>query len=335
MEIGGGGAANALGRARARAVHALGRAAKLTERSVVAFFDHRCSQLAASISYYALLSLFPAAIVGTAIFGIAIGDDEARNEVADFLFDTLPLSEDQGRRDLRNAVDGVTRNTGALGVAGLAGLLYSASALTAATRNSLTIVWGGERRRPPLRAKALDVLLVLGLGLLIGFSLAITVARSLAADLGEDLGILGRVLESAFGASGFVIPLASSAVVFGVLFRVVPHPRPRLRDVWPGIAFATIGYELAKRGFAVYLDNFENYSAVYGSLGAVIVFLVFIYIAAIVFLLGAEYAALWPRVRAGEFDDTGPGKPLREEVRDFLRGLVVERRPEPEESDRS
>jgi membrane protein len=96
--------------------------------------------------------------------------------------------------------------------------------------------------------------------------------------------------------------------------------------VWPGILLAAVGYELAKRGFALYLENFGNYSAVYGSLGAVITFLVFIYIAAMVFLMGAEFAALWPRVRRGEFDDSGEGKPFGEEVRGFLRGLVFERR---------
>lgn len=331
---GGGGEGGTLARARVRAGHAVGRAAKLTERSIDAFFKHRCSQLAASISYYALLSLFPAAIVTAAVFGIVIGDDEARSEVVDFLFDTLPLTEDEGRRELERTVNGVTRNTEALGLVGLVVLLYSASALMGAVRNSLAIVWGGERQRPALRAKALDILLVLVLGLLIALSLAVTVLRSLAVDLGQDLGVPGRALESALDASGFLIPLALSAVVFAVLFRVVPHPRPRLRDVWPGVVFATIGYELAKRGFALYLDNFGNYSAVYGSLGAVIVFLVFIYVAAIVFLLGAEYAALWSRVRAGEFDH-GPGKPLREEIRGFLRGLVLERRPDREEEERS
>ncbi|HEX2435252.1 MAG TPA: YihY/virulence factor BrkB family protein [Solirubrobacterales bacterium] len=334
MEPAGGGEGSALDRVRARAGHALGRAAKLTERAIDAFFKQRCSQLAASISYYALLSLFPSAIVAAAVFGIVIGDDKARAEVVDFLFDTLPLSEDEGRRDLERAVDGVTRNTEALGLVGLVGLLYSASALMGAVRNSLAIIWGGERQRPALRAKALDIVLVVGLGLLSGLSLAVTVLRSLAVDLGHDLGIPGRVLDGALGASGFLIPLALSAIVFAVLFRFVPYPRPRLRDVWPGIVVATIGYELAKRGFALYIDNFGNYSAVYGSLGAVIVFLVFIYIVAIVFLLGAEYAALWPRVRAGEFDD-GPGKPLREEIRGFLRGLVLEPRPDREEEERS
>ena len=311
----------------ARAGRALGRAGKLTERSVDAFFKHRCPQFAASISYYALFSVFPAAILMAVIFGLVVDDDDAQSKIVDFLFDNLPVTEEQGRRDLEKVVDGVTRNPGTLGIIGLATLLYSASALMGAVRNSLAVIWGSERERPPLRGKALDILLVLGLGVLIALSLAMTIVRGLAVDLSKDVGFTGRALEGALDASGFLIPFVLSLLAFAVVFRVLPHPRPRLRDVWPGVLLAAIGYELAKRGFALYLENFGNYSAVYGSLGAVITFLVFIYIAAMVFLLGAEYAALWPRVRAGEFDSTnGDGEPLGRQVLGFLRGLVLERR---------
>jgi membrane protein len=314
-------------RARARAGQALARAAKLIERSVDAFARHHCPQLAASISYYALLSIFPAAILMVAIFGVVIGDDEARTEVVDFLFENLPVSEGEGRKDLEKVVDGVTSNTGALGVVGLLGVLYSASALMGAIRNSLAIIEETERQRPPLRAKALDLLLVLGLGILIALSFAATLVRGLAVDLSKDLGFTGRVIDEALNAVGFLIPFTLSLIAFTVILTVVPYPRPRLRDVWPGVLLAAVGFELAQRGFALYLENFGNYSAIYGSLGAVITFLVFIYIAAMVFLLGAEMATLWPRVRAGEFDDSdGDGEPFGERVRGFLRGLVIERR---------
>jgi membrane protein len=306
----------------------LGRAWKLVERSVDAFVKHRCPQLAASMSYYALLSIFPAAILMAAIFGAVIGDDQARSDVVDFLFDNLPLSEDQGRGDLEKVVDGVTRNTGALGVVGLLGLLYSASALMGAVRTALSTVWDSERQRPALRAKALDLLLVLGLGVLIALSFSATIVRGFAVDLGEELGFTGRVMDGAFDAFGFLIPFLLSLAAFAVVLLVVPFPRQRLRDVWPGVLLAAVGYELAQRGFALYIEHFGNYSAVYGSLGAVIIFLVFIYIAAMVFLLGAEAAALWPRVRRGEFDGGGEGRPLGEEVRRFLHGLVFERRGE-------
>jgi membrane protein len=314
-------------RARASVGHALGRAAKLIERSVDAFARNHCPQLAASISYYALLSIFPAAILMVAIFGFVIGDDKARTEVVDFLFENLPVSEGQGRQDLKRIVDGVTSNTGALGVVGLLGVLYSASALMGAIRNSLAIIGETEHQRPPLRAKALDLLLVLGLGILIALSFAATLVRGLAVDLSKDLGFTGRVIDGALNAFGFLIPFTLSLIAFTVILIVVPYPRPRLRDVWPGVVLAAAGFELAQRGFALYLENFGNYSAIYGSLGAVITFLVFIYIAAMVFLLGAEMATLWPRVRAGEFDDSnGDGEPFGEQVRGFLRGLVIERR---------
>jgi membrane protein len=314
-------------RLRARAGRAAGRAWKLTERSVDAFFRHRCPQLAASISYYALFSIFPAAIVMAAILGIVIDDDDARTEVVDFVFDALPLSEEEGRQDLEQIVEGVTKNTATLGIVGLAGLLYSASALMGAVRNSIAIIGGSERERPPLRGKALDILLILGLGILIALSLAVTIVSGFAVDLGKDLGFLGRALQSALDSSSFLIPFVLALVAFVVVFVVVPHPRPDLRDVWPGALLAAVGYELAKRGFTLYLENFANYDAVYGSLGAVISFLVFIYIVAMVCLLGAEFATLWPRVRAGEFDGAdGDGKPLADRVRDLLHGLVFERR---------
>jgi membrane protein len=317
-----------LDRIRARAGHALGRAWKLTERSVDAFFKHHCSQLAASISYFALLSIFPAAIVTAVIFGIVIDDNSARESVVDYLFDALPVSEDEGRSDLEQVVDGVTNNTGTLGMIGVATLLYSSSALMASVRNSFAIIGEREATRPALRAKALDILLVLGLGVLIGLSLAVTILRGLAVDLSKDLGAVGRAMQGALDATGFVIPFTLAALAFATVLLVVPYPRPRLRDVWPGIIVAAVGYELAKRGFALYLDNFANYSAVYGSIGAVITFLVFVYIAAMVLLLGAEYASLWPRVRAGEFDGGGDGKPFSEQVRDALRGLVIDDRDE-------
>ena len=136
------------------------------------------------------------------------------------------------------------------------------------------------------------------------------------------------MIEDVLTATGALLPIAISALVFTVLYTVLPVNRPRIRDIWPAIVFATIGFELVKRGFSVYLDEFADYSAVYGSLGAVVAFMVFVYIAAIVFLFGAEMAALWPEVRRRRArpgrrgDDDGDSKSFGEEVRDFLKSLV-------------
>lgn len=275
------------------------------------------------MAYYALLSVFPTAIVLAAVAGFVLDDPTARDDAVEFLFKELPLSETDGRGDLESLVDGVTSNSGTLGLIGGVALIISASALISATRNSVAVIFEGEFSRGVLRGKGVDLLLVLGLGVLFALSFAATILGRFEPNLGG--GALEAV-ESALTATGSLLPIALSALVFAVLYRVLPVSQPRFRDVWPGVLFATLGYELVKRGFSLYLENFADYSAVYGSLGAVVAFMVFVYIASIVFLFGAEMAALWPEVRAGGHDpgagDDGQSKTFGEEVRGFLRSLV-------------
>lgn len=287
---------------------------------------HRVGQLAASISYYALLSVFPAAIVLASAAGFILDDPSARQDVIDFLFDELPLNETDGRSDIEELVSGVTENAGTLGVIGGIGLLVSASALIGAVRNSVAVVFEGDCSRGALRGKGLDLLLILGMGLLFALSFVSTILSKIDADVGD--GVFS-VVDTILTTGGALLPIVLSAVVFSVLYTVLPVNRPRIRDVWPAIVFATLGFELVKWGFSVYLENFSNYSAVYGSLGAVVAFMVFVFIAAYLFLFGAEMAALWPAVRAGEHDpgasddDDGPSKTFGEEVRGFLKSLVT------------
>ena len=312
-----------------RAVGALlaqgaGRFWTLTAAAVRSFFTHHGTQLAAAISYYTLLSMLPAAIVLVAGFGLFFDDTKARADVVDAILGLLPLKEDEGRSDIEGVIHGVTKNAEALGIVALIGLLFTASALVGSIRTAVSIVFGEQSPRPPLASKGLDILFVFGLGPLLALSLAATLARAFAVELGQSFGVPGEALNWILGVSSVLVPLLVSAAVYAVLYVVLPQRKVRLRDVWPGVAFAAIVYELAKRGFGLYLESFANYNAVYGSLGAVVAFLVFVYLGAIVLLVGAEMAALWPRVRAGEFDSTGgPRAPLPRRVLGLLRSLVV------------
>ena len=322
---------NGLSAARARLGERLRRGAghawRLTENAVPAFFSDRCPQLGAGIAYFALFSVFPLAIVLTAAFGLVVSGPDAKDEVVEFLVERLPLQE-SGARDLREVLDDVAGGAGAVGVAGLIGLAYSASALMGAVRNSLNALWEFEEPRPPLRGKALDIILILGLGLMFALSLAIALIEGVATDVGRDIGIPETLLVGTFSFVAILLPLALAAAVFAVLLRYVPARHQRWRDIWPGVLVAIVGYKLVQVGFSFYLDNFGRYSAVYGSLGAIVAFMVFVYVAAMAFLLGAEYARLWPAVRAGELDpDPGEdGEPFGRQVLGFLKGLAV--RPE-------
>lgn len=271
------------------------------------------------MAYYGLLSVFPAVIVIAAATGFLLDDESVREDVVEFLTRELPLSETSGRSDIDKLLDGVATNAGTLGAVGLIALLIAASALIGATRNSLSSIFEEQVRRGPLRGKALDVLIVVVLGVLLTVSFSATVVNQFELDLSGGIGDWLQGLFESLGGS--VLSAIVTAVLFTVAFKVLPAEEHRLRDIWPGLVFAVAAYELLKRLFSVYLDSFSNYAAVYGSLGAVIAFMVFIYLASLFFLLGAAMAAEWPGIRDDEGDD-GEGKTIGEEVRDFLKGLV-------------
>jgi membrane protein len=291
---------------------------QLAQRSVSEYFADRSPQVAAAISYYALFSIFPLALVTIAVFGLVLGDGTARNDVVDFIVRQLPVTETQGRRDIEEALRSVSADAGPSGAIGLAGLLFAASGLMGAVRNGVNTAWDVTDRRPPLQGKLLDLLLVLGVGLLIAASTALSVGARLAGTATDGLG--SPLLRSAVLDQIVAFGLAFGLFMF--LYRVLPASRSRIRDIWPGALAAAAGYELAKAGFSFYLTHFASYSAVYGPLGAVIAFMVFVFAAANVFLLGAEVASEWPAVRAGCSDDRPP-ESLRARIAGLARGLVV------------
>lgn len=312
-------------RVRTRVRAGARRAWWLTEKAVGGFFSDHCQQLAAGIAFFALFSMFPLAIVLTAVFGLFLSGGTAEDEVVNFLVERLPL-EEGGGDDLRSVLDDVAGSAGAVGAAGLLALAYTSSALMAAIRNSLNAIWRLPERRAPLRGKALDIALVLGLGVLFLLSLVIALIEGVAADVGRDIGVPETLLDGSLSFVGTLAPLLLAGGVFTVLLVVVPARPQRLRDLWPGILVATAGYALVQVGFSFYLENFSRYSAVYGSLGAIVAFMVFVYVAAMAFLLGAEYARCWPAVRARPADsDDGGGsdEPLGRRIWGLLKRLVV------------
>ncbi len=300
---------------------------RLAVRAVSEFFDDGCPQRAASISYYGLFSLFPLAILLVGIFGLVVQEQQARTQVIDFLLDNLPLRKGQGRQDLQQMLDDVTAGVSGFGIIGLLGLAFSASGLMGAIRQAFNAAWDIDDARPPVQGKLIDIALVFGLGALVAVSFAVSVAARFAASLSDSLqgiGFVGSVVSDLLQA-GSVTSTVLAFVVFVVLFRVVPARPTKLADVWPGALLAAVGLEAAKLLFGLYLQQAADYNAVYASLGSVVAFMVFVFIASNVVLLGAEAAAHWPDVREHRHETDDDGPPLREQVVSGLRGLFVRR----------
>ncbi|MCC6221961.1 MAG: YihY/virulence factor BrkB family protein [Thermoleophilia bacterium] len=284
------------------------RLARALARAVPAFGRHRGSQSAAAIAYHALFSLFPLAILLVSILGLVLQVDDARREVTRWLLERLPLSDAAGV-DLERAVAGIASPASVAGLLALAGLLWSASGMMGAIRIGLNAVWPEVRPRPAGRAKLLDLAFVAAAGLLVLVSVGLTVL--LRAVPGA--GVAGELLHA-------VVPLALTFATFALCYRHVPAARPPLGAVWVGALAGAAGFEAAKTAFSFYVANVSRFNLIYGSLGAVLAFLFFVYLAAVTFLLGAELAAAWPGA-----DRPGPGPPrtVRQQAAGALRGLFV------------
>lgn len=299
----------------------------LFQVSLQEFIEDRCTQIAASISYFVFFSIFPLTIFLVTIFGQFLRNDSVKQQVVEALLDIIPLATEDGRAELEKVLDGVSTELSLLGMFALVGLIWSASAMMAALRGALNFAWDTTHRRPPLRGKIVDILMVFIVGALVALSIAGTWIRQYVfnalGDLSTILGSFDFLISILIVLTSLLFPVLISFAIFLMLYRFVPAVKTSFDEVWPGALIAAIGFELAKTGFTLYLQNFNNYNAVYGSLGAVVVFMLFIFIGANILLFGAEVASEWPKVRAGYYDDGLPNR-AGKKAHSSLKETVVE-----------
>ncbi len=241
--------------------------------------------------------------------------------------DELSVSRDNVVTD---SIAGASRVSGPLSVAGLIGLAWSATAMFAALRASLNIVWRAETKRPFVQQKLVDLGMVLGLGLLLGASMALTATLRVLRELSDDnLGPLSTGTGVVWSVLPLFLPAAFSFAAFIALYRYVPNAPTSVRTVWPGALIATVLFEALKNSFAFYVAKFNNYDAAYGSLGGILLFLLWTYFSASIVLFGAELAAEYSRVLEEPAQETqGPRqrRSLPQTVRRAVSGRFLSHR---------
>ncbi|MGD9934271.1 MAG: YihY/virulence factor BrkB family protein [Dehalococcoidia bacterium] len=268
------------------------RAAEVVVRAAKGYGADHCAVFAGGVTYFALVSLFPLTLFAMSVTGFVFQDSAEQQKLVDNLLDALPIDQASGRGDLEDVIGAVVDARGTLGIIGLLGAAYSASALFGAVRTSLNGVFKAEQKRPFFAAKAIDLAQVLVFTVLlllsVGVTFGIAFAQRFSEDLfGEDAGwITGRTLSLAYA----LVPIGVSVMVFILLYTIVPARKVGRRNALIGGVVAAVLFEALKVGFAQYVANFGNYDATYGTLGFVIVLLVFFNFSAQVMLLGAEVA---------------------------------------------
>jgi membrane protein len=290
----------------------------LARHSISEFRDDHCPQYASSIAYHVLFSIFPLAIVLSAIFGIVVRATGTQGDVVQTMIEYVPVSA-SGEEDLRRLLEGATGGLSALGLIGISGLVYAASGMMSSIRSALNEAWEVDEPRPLLKGKLVDVGLVLGSAGLALAAFGITIAVRVAKGTGSGSAFVAGPLSWLLAV---IVPLVTAFVVVLFLYRVVPATDVRVKHASAGALLTACGFVLLENVFALYVEHFANYNAVYGSLGAVIAFMFFVYLSSLLFLLGAEIASEWPRVRQRVgHGAAGTGLPLATKVVRAVRGL--------------
>ena len=294
-------------------------------RAVEDMFRDRCPQYAAAISFRVLFSLFPLTILLVSIFGLVLQDKDLRDSVITEILGVLPVSP-EGEEDIRQSIESLASPFSAIGLVSLVALLWGASGMMASLRIGLEAALKVPQGRPAARAKLVDFILVGISGLLVIVVIGISTFAALAGRavdwLSEQLDI-----ELVTSPSGSVVREVLQIVLIAVmtllLYRYVPAGKLGRRAALAGASFTGIGIWGAAKVLAVVFD-FHRYNVIYGSLASVMAFLFFVYVAAFVLLLGAEFAYAW------SLPPGPPGPPLRTQVVSAIKGLVVHP-PEPED----
>jgi membrane protein len=255
-------------------------------------------QRAAAIAYRVLFSLVPFVALLAAAFELVLGESTQERVVA-WLVSAISLPP-----ELADGITAAVAETGLsatlAGAVALGGLLWGASGMMTAIRSAFRAVWAAEHDRPYLRGKLLDVALVLAAGLLVlsafGTSVVVQVVTEASARTVRDLGADGPATERLGSLAQVAASTLLATASFLLLYRVVPPVATRLRDVLPAALVAAVGVVVASAGFSVYLE-YATFDDVYGPLGAVLAFLLLVYVAAGIMVYGACVAAAWPAAK--------------------------------------
>jgi membrane protein len=285
------------------------------KRTVQEFREDNLTDWAAALTYYGILSIFPALIVFVSVIGL-IGAP-----VTEPLLDNIGAFAPSEAKDiLVKAVQGLEESRGGAGllaIVGIAGALWAASGYVAAFIRAANIVWDVEEGRPvwktlPLRIGVTAVLIVL----LAVSALIVVFTGPLAERMGDVIGV-SDVVVTVWDIAKWPILILLVALMLAILYYSAPNVRqPGFRWITPGSILAVAVWIVASAAFALYVANFGSYNKTYGSLGAVIIFLVWLWLTNVAVLLGAELNAELERrrqIETGQPAEQEPFLPPREE----------------------
>ncbi len=250
------------------------------------FWRDRCTQSAAALTYTSLLALVPLTTIMVMLLSAFPAFQEVQDSAQALLFDNLvPQVGDRVSEYLQGFAD----NAGRLTSVGIIGLMVTSVLLLATIEGAFNAIWRVRDARS-LLVRLLSFWAILTLTpLLFAASLSVTNQLFRGASLGDALPMANWV---------GLLPFVFEAVAFTLLYWIIPNRSVDIRDALLGGAVSALLFELSKSLFGLYLTAFPVYETIYGALSTIPIFLVWLYLAWSIVLLGAEVAAAVPDFRA-------------------------------------
>jgi membrane protein len=261
-------------------------------------FQHdQCTDLAAALTYYAVLSLFPAVLVVVSLLGVFGQGRRTTDAVLDIVSDLAPASTvDTLRPTIQQLVE--SPSAGLALVLGIVTALWSASGYVGAFGRAMNRIYEVPEGRPVWKLRPLQLALTLaGLVMVAAVAFMLAVSGPVAEAVGNAIG-LGEVALTLWNVLRWPLILVLVVVAVAVLYYATPNvQQPRFRWISVGAALAIVVWILASVGFGVYVANFGSYNKTYGTLAGVIIFLLWLWITNLALLFGAELDAELERGR--------------------------------------
>lgn len=258
-------------------------------RAISDFTKQRGSIYAAAISYYAMFSLIPMIVLSVTFFGWFSRGTDLQARVVDAIVNEVPPGV--GMREQLQSIISISAEQGwLLTLFGFAATAWTASNLFSVLRRALNLAFDIPNARPFFTGRLVDMLSIFVVSVMVLLSILATAALGIIRAVSSDV-FRGALVNIAWGIVFFILPYFLSFGVFLIIYRLVPNRQIDLKDRTIGALLAALGFELVKIGFTIYIANFSDYQQVYGALGGVVAFLVFVHLESTIVILSAEIAS--------------------------------------------
>ena len=265
-------------------------------RGLVSFYSSDNLTYAASIAYYALLSLFPFFLLAFVMLGRVTADEHQRAQVLSFVLQYFPQQFDFITRQL----DAFRTSALGVGIGGTVALIWGALGFFGAISTAVNYAWGVEKQRSYWKHKLFSFVMLLFAGCILLVALMLVSASQMVGAT-WFAGVLANFPGLAVLRS-IAVRYATTmlfVVVVGLVYYFVPNAKVRFRDVWTGAIVTGLLWKGALEGFSWYMRDMNRFTRVNGSVAATVVFLIWVYLQAVILLYGVQFTAAYARLLRG------------------------------------